>query len=802
MAQETHYDAFISYRHSPLDQKIATALHRKLENYTLPRSVAQKIGKKKLERVFRDTTELSVSAELSEAINDALIHSDYLIVICSPRFQESEWCMKEVETFLKLKGKDHILLVLIEGEPEDSFPEILRYEDVVKKDINGEEVTVRETREPLAAECRGKTAKELNNAIDDTTLRLCSAIFGIKYDDLKQRHREAKIKQRVSIVAVVFLVLLLIISQSIFFLFRLRKQNRIIEDKLADSTASGSVTLLREGRTLDAVYAARSVLPKDETKGYNANAFRALADATGVYTIPGKYRSNRILSFPSSVLNVLFSADGRYVTGLDYNENKAYVLDTTDSSLIHTHMDISYNTHSISYSGDNAVLFVDENKIISYTPEDDTERELIPKSGYLYASNDYSVTLAATDKTLYGISNGEVLYEKEYESMIPDENKNSDVPSDFFNIQKLSSIVLSSDGKYAAALFEDFDMDNNVLCEVICFDSFTGKTLYCNSFDYYVECVYFDGKSLITLESSYEAATSESTLHRIDIGTNTLVRSVPFNGESFYGFYACGNRYLLYNTSRVVLLDERLDIRYSLGIGESGVTPFTYEGGPGIFLMNGKLYLWSEEMNFFYDAYDFGRNDNSNLKCYFNNGIIYILKFNSDFITVYEKHSSPYLKEVSETEAESALNDNDTTNEPTREDSELIVPSDDNKFYAVQNTDWKVAIYDADTKKCVFDTYSIEEEILSFCYVEPDDVYVLSDFYGISIFTPEFKFISRIDNVGLLGRNPENGHLIISSSEGNFELSIATYEEVIGIADEMLGDYRPDERIQEKYGLK
>ena len=190
------------------------------------------------------------------------------------------------------------------------------------------------------------------------------------------------------------------------------------------------------------------------------------------------------------------------------------------------------------------------------------------------------------------------------------------------------------------------------------------------------------------------------------------------------------------------------------------------------------------------------------MKCYFNNGIIYILKYNSDFITVYEKHGSPYLKEASETEVESALNDNDTTNEPTSEDSELIVPSDDNKFYAVQNTDWKVAIYDADTKKCVFDTYSIEEEILSFYYVEPDDVYVLSDFYGISIFTPEFKFISRIDNVGLLGKNPENGHLIITNSEGNFELSIATYEEVIGIADEMLGDYRPDERILEKYGLK
>ena len=141
--QSLHYDAFISYRHSPLDQKVAAALHRKLENYTLPKAVAKKIGKNRLERVFRDKAELSVSSELSEAINEALIHSDYLIVICSPRLPESVWCMKEVETFLKLKGRDHILLVLIEGEPEDSFPEILLYEDVIRK-------TIRERKSPFA----------------------------------------------------------------------------------------------------------------------------------------------------------------------------------------------------------------------------------------------------------------------------------------------------------------------------------------------------------------------------------------------------------------------------------------------------------------------------------------------------------------------------------------------------------------------------------------------------------------------------------------------------------------------------
>lgn len=825
MAQETHYDAFISYRHSPLDQKIASALHRKLENYKLPGPIAKKIGKRKLERVFRDTTELSVSSELSEAINQALIHSDYLIAICSPRYTESGWCMKEVEVFLKLRGKDHILLVLIEGDPDDSFPEILRYEEVVKKNENGEEVTVREFREPLAAECRGKTPRELRNAVNDTSLRLLSAIFGIKYDDLKQRQREAEIKQRALITSAVILVLLLIISQSMFFLFRLQKQNRIIEEKLADSTASGSATLLREGRTMDAVYAARSVLPEEESKGYNANAFRALADATGVYTIPGEYRSNRILSFPAPVLRVLFSADGQSVVGLDYNDNTAYVLDTSDSSVILTHRGLSYGNYNVSFDGKNGILFADEDKITYCNREDGTEHELIPETGLLYSPEDFSVTLAVTGKSVYAISEGKILYEKEYGSMVRGRNGDFDVPSGLFAGDNVSDLVLSPDNRYASALFETYDENYNVTCGVICFDTFTGDTLYCNIFDSLLVCACYDGESLFVLESRYEQVTPESILHKIDVRTDNPVQSVSFDGEYFYGFYPTEDRYLLYNTTHIVLLDSSLNILFSFGIEENIVVPFSYEGTPAVFLTNGKMYLWSEEMSLFYEASDFGRNDNANLKCYYVNGMIYILKFNSDFITVYEKYRSPYLTEISDPGGESAPGEydsgyemfeegNDGENGKKKElyslifpgqtpgDSEIVIASDDNRFIAIQNTDRKVSVYDTETRKCVFDTYSMEEEILNFYYVEPDRVYVLYDYYGISLFTPEFNYISRIDNVSAYGKSTQNGHLILGDAEGEYELTVATYDEVIQIADEMLGDYRPEEKIREKYGLK
>ena len=45
------YDAFISYRHAPLDMEIAKKLHRGLETFSIPAAVQKKTGKKKIRRI-------------------------------------------------------------------------------------------------------------------------------------------------------------------------------------------------------------------------------------------------------------------------------------------------------------------------------------------------------------------------------------------------------------------------------------------------------------------------------------------------------------------------------------------------------------------------------------------------------------------------------------------------------------------------------------------------------------------------------------------------------------------------------
>ena len=140
--EEIHYDAFISYRHSELDSFVAENLHRKLENFKLPKTVLPKVksGKTKIERVFRDVDELPLSDDLSDPISRALKNSDFLITICTPRYLESRWCMKEIEVFLQTHPRNHILVVLAEDEPVNSFPEILCYDETETVDENGKKV--------------------------------------------------------------------------------------------------------------------------------------------------------------------------------------------------------------------------------------------------------------------------------------------------------------------------------------------------------------------------------------------------------------------------------------------------------------------------------------------------------------------------------------------------------------------------------------------------------------------------------------------------------------------------------------
>src|SRR5262245_23438122 len=118
------YSAFISYRHVDPDRKIAQWLHTVLERYRVPAKLVRDRGvAPRLNRVFRDEEELAASSDLNREIETALHASQFLIVVCSPRTPASAWVSKEVLRFREWKRDDHILALLIEGEPREAFPQ-------------------------------------------------------------------------------------------------------------------------------------------------------------------------------------------------------------------------------------------------------------------------------------------------------------------------------------------------------------------------------------------------------------------------------------------------------------------------------------------------------------------------------------------------------------------------------------------------------------------------------------------------------------------------------------------------------
>lgn len=178
------YDAFICYKHGPVDTMAAKELRNALERY----NGGSLLGRKPIGRVFLDEGELASCGDFGERIRDALEHSQWLVVICSEETKESPWVNDEIRTFLQYHGASRILAVVTEGEPGEVFPEALK-----KGGMDGNSL--------LAADARGENTRQImKNIRGDVRLKIAAPILHTTFDALKQRKRIYEIK-RASVLA-------------------------------------------------------------------------------------------------------------------------------------------------------------------------------------------------------------------------------------------------------------------------------------------------------------------------------------------------------------------------------------------------------------------------------------------------------------------------------------------------------------------------------------------------------------------------------------------------------------------------
>ena len=327
------YNAFISYKHAPLDIKIASHVQKQLEHFHVPGSLKGKIKHEKITRIFRDKDELPITSDLTETITNALEKSEYLIVICSTNTKESMWVKREIQTFLKTHTKDKIFTVLCDGEPQDVIPEELLTAEKEILDANGLPHMINVPVEPLSCDYR----MPMSRADKEELPRLAAGLLGCSYDELQRRRRQYKLKRAAAIVAAAFAGVLAFGGYMLYSRIQINKA--YVESLRSRSVylANESEQLLENGKRADAIHLALASLPsnkKDKTP-VTAPAVRAIADATAAYRSISSLDFTAAWNFKCkySIEKSILSADQAYLAAVD-SAGTAYCWDTETRELL------------------------------------------------------------------------------------------------------------------------------------------------------------------------------------------------------------------------------------------------------------------------------------------------------------------------------------------------------------------------------------------------------------------------------------------------------------------------------------
>ena len=221
------YAAFLSYSHA--DEKTATWVHRRLEQFKVPPEL---IGKdrgeglipRRLRPVFRDRQELAAARDLGSEVDDALAGSRVLIVLCSPAAAASRWVNSEIERFHRVRPAGQVIAAIVTGEPyaadlpgraaEECFPPALK----VHYDKRGRATTRR--AEPIAADLRdGKDGQRIG------FLKIVAGMLGVGLDELVKRDA-ARRHRRMAIITSASIAGMALTSGLALFAFEKRDEAR------------------------------------------------------------------------------------------------------------------------------------------------------------------------------------------------------------------------------------------------------------------------------------------------------------------------------------------------------------------------------------------------------------------------------------------------------------------------------------------------------------------------------------------------------------------------------------------------
>lgn len=668
--ENVKYDAFISYRHCELDKFVAENLHRQLEAFRIPKSLikaGKTNGKTKIERVFRDRDELPLASNLADPITQALQSSDYLIVICSPRLPESKWCLKEIETFIAMHGREHVLAVLIEGEPIDSFPDILRFDERKVTDSDGT-IRIEKTEvEPLAADVRGKDKNEVLKQIKNELMRLVAPMLDCNYDDLKMRHKEARQKRILRISLAISVVCLIFTAISTTMSLTIHRQSNTIEEQYQEalkaqsvSYASVSQTLLDEEDRMAAMSVARSVLPdsyhKQAQTPYTPQAEYALSDSLSVYNNGRSNFAVKTLEQTNPVNVMLISPNEDTITTVDVN-NQITIYDVATTKVLVSYkipneFEKNLSEDSIAYFGNDTLIYIAGNGFYMY---DITNNN----ATYIETAGSTSYVATSSDAAYFAISgfDGVELFDKEGNSIFfyeAPENYSGDSTMAFNPDRTLFAFSLSGIGKdIDTSYIGMYDVANRKLL-------YTAKvdTGYLTQASFYKDQLLLSGNSYAGYNRVLSGKENEDQMN-VNEQTTGHLYSFPLNDETanwhytttydtieyFTGTQTWNSNYIiLAGTNSTAYIDATtgtLVSSASLGAVPIEVAPLASDGYCYVLTEDGNKYIVAAEPEYGHLLIEQYDTSNGNFKDYaFTSNYDVGYRENATAVTLYQRTTS------------------------------------------------------------------------------------------------------------------------------------------------------------------